>query len=65
MLKVACLVTVLILFTLFLVRIVETSMLVQLLILRLELEYTKATSGRRKIGVVLLDILRANPHILL
>ena len=55
-LEVACLVTALMLFTLFLVRIVETSMYVQLLILRLDLEYTKATSRRRKIGMVLPDV---------
>ena len=39
-LEVACLEAALMLFTLFLVRIVETTMEVQLLILRLDLEYT-------------------------
>ena len=57
MLEVGCLVTVLMLFTLFLIRIVETSMYVQLLILRLDLEYTKATLRRRIVGVALPDIL--------
>ena len=57
MLEVGCLVTVLMLFTLFLIRIVETSMYVQLLILRLDLEYTKAALRRRIVGVELPDIL--------
>ena len=57
MLEVGCLVTVLMLFTLFLIRIVETSMYVQLLILRLDLEYTKAALRRRIVGVALPDIL--------
>ena len=58
--EVACLLIALILFTLFLVIIAETSMQVQLLILKLDLEFTKATSRLRKIGVVMADILTTN-----
>ena len=59
-LDIACLITTLMLFPLFLVRIVETSMYLQLLILSLDLELTKATSRLRKTGVVLPDILTTN-----
>ena len=62
-LEVACLVTALMLFTLFLVRIVETSMYVELLILRLDLEYSNMTSRRKTTGVVLLDVLTENAVI--
>ena len=55
-----CLVTSLMLFTSFLIRTVETSLLVQLMISRLDLESTKATSRLRKIAVVLPDILTTN-----
>lgn len=59
-LEVAYIVTVLMLSTLFLERIMETSMYVQLLVLRLDLESTKVKSGLRKIGVVLADSLTTN-----
>ena len=57
---VACLVTALMLFTLFLVEIVETNMCVQLLISKLDLQSTKATSRLQKTDVVLPDILITN-----
>ena len=44
--------------TLFLEKIMETSMYVQLLVLRLD--STKVKSGLRKIGVVLADSLTTN-----
>ena len=59
-LDIACLITALMLFPLFLVRTVETSMYLQLLISSLDLELTKATSRLRKTGVVLPDILTTN-----
>ena len=59
-LEVAYIVTVPMLSTLFLERIMETSMYVRLLILRLDLESTKVKSGLRKIGVVLADSLTTN-----
>ena len=59
-LEVAYIVTVLMLSTLFFERIMETSMYVQLLVLRLDLESTKVKSGLRKIGVVLADSLTTN-----
>ena len=59
-LDIACLITALMLFPLFLARTVETSMYLQLLILSLDLELTKATSRLRKTGVVLPDILTTN-----
>ena len=59
-LEVAYIVTVPMLSTLFLERIMETSMYVWLLILRLDLESTKVKSGLRKIGVVLADSLTTN-----
>ena len=59
-LEVAYIVTVPMLSTLFLEGIMETSMYVRLLILRLDLESTKVKSGLRKIGVVLADSLTTN-----
>ena len=59
-LEVAYIVTALMLSTLFLEIIMETSMYVQLLVLRLDLESTKVKSGLRKIGVVLADSLTTN-----
>ena len=56
MLEVVCLETDLMLFILFSVRIVETSMLVRLLILKLDLESIKVTSILRKIVAALADI---------
>ena len=53
----------LMLFTLFLVIFVETSMQVQLLILIPDLEYTKVSSRQRKTGVVLPHILTKNVAI--
>lgn len=63
MLEVACLVTALILFISFLSRIAETSMLFQLLILRLHLESKRVTSRLRKKSVALPDILTENVGI--
>ena len=58
LLQVACLVTALMLLTLFLVKIGDTSMLVELPILRLEIEVTQVISKIKKIFVVQPDFLR-------
>lgn len=60
LLQVACLVTALMLLTLFLVKIGDTSMLVELPILRLEIEVTQVISKIKKIFVVQPDFLRTN-----
>lgn len=58
LLQVACLVTALMLLTLFLVKIGDTSMLVELPILRLEIEVTQVISKIKKIFVVQPDFLK-------
>lgn len=60
LLQVACLVTALMLLTLFLVKIGDTSMLVELPILRLEIEVTQVISKIKKVIVVQPDFLRTN-----